>query len=349
MGLRALLSGLAVFGLSGCGGGAAEPFESDSVILGVSYVGVSVSDLDAAEALYAEAVDAQTVNRDAIPLDGVFASLTGRSGGEISTRLVRRTNSQLRLMSFPDRPEEVIGLSAVPVEGPGLAHVCFQVADETNTYEKFLAAGATPIGDQDLVQLRPENPVRYGYVQDADAIITEIEHIDVSKLDLPSPPKNLHRVRHASFATPDVNRLKDFYSVFLGGQKPRHVGRLRKVSGDTIDRVSGLQGSQIEMAWVQLRNLELEMFQYHSHPTELPDEPRPVDAIGYNMIVFDVSDIEAARQRVLDAGGTIVSEPGRLDGGTILFARDPDGNLIGLQTLPAGSVFSAENFPDNGT
>lgn len=351
MQFRVLLQVMAAMALSGCGlgGGAQEPVEPDSVVLGVNYIGISVSDLDAAEALYVGSVDAETVNRETIPLDGALANLTGRSGGGVQTRLIRRTNSQLRLMSFPDRPEDVVEFPAVPVEGPGIAHICFQVADETNTYDRFLTAGATHIGDEDLVHLRPDNPVKYGYVKDTDAIITEIEQIDLEKIDLPSAPKHLYRMRHVSFATPDVNRLKDFYSAFLGGQTPRHVGRLRKVSGETIDSVSGLEGSKIEMAWVQLRNLEIEMFQYHSHPTELPAEPRPVDAVGYNMIVFDVSDIGAARARVLDAGGTIVSEPSEMDGGQIQFARDPDGNLIGLQTLPADSVFSAANFPDNGT
>lgn len=351
MNVRTVLSSFAILSLTACGlaGGTPEALEEDTVILGVNYVGITVTDLDAAEALYTEAVEAETVNQDPIPMDGVFADLTGRSSGEVQTRLMRRTNSQFRLMQFPDRPAAVTDLPAVPVEGSGIAHICFQVADETDAYARFLAAGTAAIGDPELVQLRSSNPVRYGYVRDTDAIVTEIEQIDISKLDLPTPPKNLHRMRHVSFATPDLNRLKDFYSVFLGGQEPRHVGRMMKVSGDAIDRVSGLEGSKIEMAWLQLRNLELEIFQYHSHPTNIPDQPRPLDAVGYNMIVFHVSGIEAARARVLDAGGTVITEPSPLDGGTIQFARDPDGNLIGLQTLPEASVFSAANFPDNGT
>lgn len=351
MNFRTLTTIAATATLTACGfgDGAQEPIEPDTVVLGVNYVGVTVSDLDAAAELYATSTDAEIMDQGAIPLHGVLAALAGRSGGEIETRLIRRTNSQIRLMSFPDRPSEVQAVPAVPVEGPGIAHVCFQVADETNTYDRFLAAGATHIGDQNLVQLRPNNPVRYGYVKDGDGIIIEIEQIDLEKLELPEPPKSLYRTRHVSLSTPDVNRLKNFYSAFLGGQTPRHVGRVMKVSGDTIDAVSALEGSKIEMAWVQTRNLEIEMFQYHSHPTELPDEPRPIDAVGYNMIMFDVSDIDAARGRVLDAGGAIVSELGQMDGGDILFARDPDGNLLGLQSLPADSVFSAANFPDNGT
>ena len=146
-----LLTIAAATALTACGfgGGAQEPFVPDTVILGVNYVGISVSDLDAAEDLYATSVDGEILNQDPVPLAGALASLAGRSGGEVETRLIRRTNSQVRLMSFPDRAAEVAAIPAVPVEGPAIAHVCFQVADETNTYDRFLSAGAARIGAEE--------------------------------------------------------------------------------------------------------------------------------------------------------------------------------------------------------
>lgn len=338
------------FALAGCGmlNSQPAPWEPDPIIRGVNYVGVTVEDLDAAESYYRDSVSAETLNDSSLEPGNIFASLLNGGDGAAETRLVRRTNAQLRLMAFAQRSSEGAATSAVPVQGPGIAHVCFQVAREANVYTRILAAGARPIGNEELVRLSDENPVHYGYVRDPQGIITEIEEVDLAALNLPEPPRNDYRVRHVSLATPDLDRMINFYSALLGGQEPRHVGWLRAVSGDTVDMVSGLAGSEIEMAWFQLRNLEIEIFQYHSHPTERLTEPRPLDAPGYNMIVFDVSDIEAARQRFIDAGGEIVTEAGPLDGGEIIFGRDPDGNLIGLQTLPASSVFSAENFPDNG-
>lgn len=343
------IAALASFALAGCGlmSGEPKPLEPDTVIRGVNFVGVSVADLDAAEEYYISAVEAETVDQATLEPDNVLSQLT-EGDGAAETRLLRRTNAQLRLMAFTQRSEEAEALDAVPVQGPGIAHVCFQVAHETDAYNRILAAGATAIGDPQLVQLNDDNPVHYGYVKDTDGIITEIEQVDLTKLNLPEPPRNKFRVRHVSIATPNLERMMAFYSTFLGGQEPRHVGGWIKVSGETVDKVSGLDGSEIEMAWFQLRNLEIEIFQYHSHPTSAPAKPRPVDAPGYNMIVFDVSDIDAARKRLVDAGGTIATEIGSMDGGQILFGRDPDGNLIGLQRLPEGSVFSAANFPDNG-
>ena len=347
---RILLVGCAFLALTACGrsGSSTEAAVPDSVIRGVNFIGVHVSDLDAAERYYASTVDASTIDSASLPAGNTLSQLVDTGDGAVETRLIRKTNTQLRLMTFAERSARSQMVEAVVVQGPGISHMCFPVAQETAAYRQFLEAGAKPIGESELVQLNPKNPVRYGYVTDPDGIITEIEEVDVAKLERETPVKNLIRFRHVSLATPDLDRLIDFYSVLLGGQEPRHVGKWLAIGGENIDKVSGLPDSKIEMAWFQLRNLEIEIFQYHSHPTEVPRQPRPIDAPGYNMIVFDVSSIEDARQRVLEAGGEIVGEPGPLDGGKILFARDPDGNLLGLQTLPTESVYSAANFPDNG-
>lgn len=320
----------------------------DSIIRGINFIGLTVDDLDAAQSYYASSVESVVVDNTLLAPGNPLAALHPEGGGSARTRLLRRTNAQIRLFDFAARSKAGDSAAAVPVQGPGIAHICFQVADETQAHKRMLAAGAAPLGSSDLVQLNPRNPVYYGYVKDAHGVITEIEQVDLKTLKRPHPP-HLFRVRHVSLATPDLDRMIAFYSALLGGQEPRHVGNWFNVSGETVDKVSGLKNSKIEMAWFQLRNLEIEIFQYHSHPTRLPATPRPLDAPGYNMIVFDVSDIGEAKKRFVSAGGKIVTAPGKIDGGEIIFGRDPDGNLIGLQTLSPSSVFSAANFPDNGT
>lgn len=340
---------LLILATAACGQNGPRTLEKpDPVIRGINFVGLSVPDLDAAQNYYSESVEATVADNARLQAGNPISALHPEGGGAAQTRLLRRTNAQIRLFAFDKPSKEGQSTTAVPVYGPGIAHICFQVADETGAHERILAAGAVPVGSRNLVQLNARNPVRYGYVKDSHGVITEIEQIDVAKLDLPKPPKNLFRVRHVSLATPDMDRMIAFYSAFLGGQDPRRVGNWINVSGDAIDKVSGQPGSKVEMAWFQLRNLEIEIFQYHSHPTKLPKKARPLDAPGYNMIVFDVSDIADAKRRLLAAGGSVVTKTGPMDGGEILFGRDPDGNLIGLQKLPASSVFSAANFPNNG-
>ena len=340
-----LVSALA---LVACGSSDSKDLSPTSVIKGVNYVGVSVSDLDQSADLYSTAADLAEVDRTPLQGSAALDTLAGRGGVTADTRMMRSVNAQLRFMHFPGSAS-FSSIQPTPVQGPGIAHVCYQVAQSTDTYQKFLDQGVEVIGERDLVHLNPRNPVYYGYVKDLDGIVVEVEQVDVDKLDLETPPENKYRVRHVSLATPDIDRLVEFYSILLDEPKPRRVGALGGISSKKIDAVSGLPDSKLKMAWFQIRNLELEIFQYVSHPTTIPDTPRPVDAAGYNMIVFDVADLEAATAKFIEAGGTIETEPEAMDGGQIVFGRDPDGNILGLQQAPQDAVVSSQNFSGNGT
>ena len=331
---------------SGCSDN--QEIKPDAVITGVNYVGASVSDLERTAELYGAAVNILLVDHSSISENALFDKLAGRAGVSVQTQMMRSVNAQVRFMAFANPSAEAQATAQMDVQGPGIAHVCYQVDKDTEAYQKLLAGGAKHIGQKEMVGLNPKNPVQYAYARDEDGLISEIEHVDISKLDLPEPPKNKYRIRHVSLATPNIDRIVDFYAAFLNQPSPRRVGKWWTISNENIDKVSGLRDSEVEMAWFQVRNLELEIFQYHSHPTTDLTKPRPVDALGYNMIVFDVSDMQAARKRLVDAGGTIVTEPSAADEGEIMFGRDPDGNLIGLQTAPASAIVSAKNFKDNG-
>ncbi len=348
--IKRMLALAGALALSGCSLlGSAPEQELDDLIVGVHYVGISVPDVEASAQFYEAAFEVERLGSDEMTLDGLPASIAPGDAEAVRSLLLRTANAQVRLMAFEgENYAAPISHSAVPVEGPGIMHVCFQAVEEMRAYARALEAGASPIGNPEPVALSSSNPVKYGYITDPSGIVTEIEEVDVSQLDRPEPPKNNIRMRHVAFATPDLEAMVSFWSAFLGGQEPRRIGSWLSISGENVDAVSGLAGSEIEMAWFQLRNLEIEIAQYHSHETERPDAPRPFDAPGYNVIVFDVTDLDAARQRLLDAGGTLVEGSGSLDGALIVFGRDPDGNLIGLQSLPAISIYSAKNFADQG-
>lgn len=349
--LKTLLPIAASFALAGCGLLGSNPEQPlDDLFVGVNYVGLTVADIDASSDYYTSAFAVEALGEGDLAIGDLPEGLAPAEVSAVRTVLMRSTNAQLRLMSFAGEDyQPPKGVEAVPVQGPGIMHVCFQAKQETNIYTNALAAGARPIGAKELVQLSDRNPVRYGYIMDGQGIITEVEEVDVAQLDLPEPPKHDYRMRHVALATPDVETMASFYSALLGGQPPRRIGRWIHLSGDKADQVSGLPGSEIEMAWFQLRNLEIEIAQYHSHATTRPEEARPIDAPGYNMIVFDVADVDRARARLIEAGGELVGESAALDGARIVFGRDPDGNLLGLQALPQDSIYSAKNFAGNGT
>lgn len=331
---------LAVVCLAGCSGSSSKDFSPKSdIINGVNYVGVSVSNLETSTKFYQTPLDLEVVGDSSISVS------IGGKAYQAEARLLRSTNAQVRLMKF-NTPSDI---PPVEVQGPGIAHVCYQVAKETDAYGKLLEAGASHIGNRDMVQLNPRNPVEYAYAKDLDDIIVEIEHIDIDALDLPAPPTNKYRIRHVSLATPDIDRLARFYSSLLDDPEPRRVGKLIAIGGDKVDAVSGLEGSKLKMAWFQTRNLELEMFQYASHPTSLPETLRPVNALGYNMIIFDVNNVEAIREKFEAAGGTLETDIMPIDDGAGFYGRDPDGNILGFVKSPSTSAYSSQNFSGNGT
>ncbi|MBU3004519.1 VOC family protein [Paraglaciecola arctica] len=320
---------------------------ANPIVAGVHYVGVTVENLDKTQALYAESTDIQVVQEGEFADHPLLNQLAGREGVTAKTRLMKGVNAQLLFMQFNNPSDAAKNYPSMQANGPGIAHLAFQVDKKTQTYQAFLTAGATHIGSKEMMT-NPKTHVSYAYVYDKDNIIVEIEHVDIDALDLPKPPKNDRRIRHISLATLDMDRAIDFYSELLETQNPRRVGHYLHNEGEFIDNVSGLPGSETEMAWFQVRNLELELIQYYHPEPKIPAIPKPVDATGYNMIVFDVTDVDAAKQLFSDAGGKLVTDIQQFNDGLGFFGRDPDGNLLGFQTIPNSSPFSAKNFKNNG-
>lgn len=342
---KSLLCLIAALTMTGCSYILKPTRPADPVVKGIHYVGVSVSDINEATRLYQGAFDLTLANEGRISGASAVNALAGEEV-TASTRLLRSSNGQIRLMQFQQPAESAF--KPVPVEGPGWAHICVQVNHKTRAYERFLQQGGVFIGAQEMQQLNPANPVYYGYAYDFDNTVWEIEHVDVAKLDLPEPPKNQYRLRQIALATPDIERAVAFYSTLLETRNPKRYGRLSRLSGEKFDNVSGLKDSELQMGFFQVRNMEIEMSQYFSHPTAEPKQDRPVQAYGYNMVVFDVTSLSAVKRKLVEAGARIVSEGGQMDGVDTLFARDPDGNLMGFQVLPEDSVFAAAQFKDNG-
>ncbi len=330
--------------------GEASDRPEDAIIRGINYVSVTVNDLDQATKLYGDTVALQLVDEREMDQFPGSTILLGREKFVAKSRLMRSNNAQLRFVQFEDADASRKTYPKVEVYGPGIAHVAFQVNKETKAYSRFLAAGAKPVnGTPDMTSLNPENPVEYAYARDTNRTMYEFEHVDISKLDRATPPKYDYRIRHVALATPDFDRIVKFYSILLEQEEPRRLGRLINLQGENFDSVSGLPDTKLKMAFFQVRNMELEIAQYTSHPSTLPQKPRPLDAPGFAMIVFDVEDLEAAREKLISAGGSIVSEAKPMDGGQMMVARDLDGNLLGFQKVNSASVFSSQNFDGDGT
>jgi len=347
---RRLLCAVALINLTACSWFIDEPSRVENpVVRGISYIGVSVSNIDESSALYKQAFDFKTVANGTFNGEAAIDALAGRTGVVATTRLLQGVNGQLRLMQFATPSQAAQQAPRFEVSGPGFAHLCMQVDHVTEAYNKFLAGeGASHIGSKEMMQLNPRNPVYYAYARDKDNVIFEIEHVDVEKLNLPKPPKNKYRLRHLAIATPDIDRTVDFYSTLFETKSPRRLGRFLPLQGEKLDNVSGYSDAKLKMAFFQVRNMEFEVAQYLTEPTEKPGQNRPIEALGHNMVVFDVTSIAAAKTKLLGAGGTVHIESMVMDGGEIMFGRDLDGNLLGFQSLAMDAQLSAQQFKDNG-
>ena len=111
--------------ITSCGPSQTPPAPADPVINGVNYVGVTVSDLERATAFYSEIMDLETVASDPFTTTPDMAPLAGAPQRSAQTRMLRSVNAQFRLMQFDD-VANVSQAPALPVQGPGIAHLCFQ-------------------------------------------------------------------------------------------------------------------------------------------------------------------------------------------------------------------------------
>lgn len=143
------------------------------------------------------------------------------------------------------------------------------------------------------------------------------------------------RYAHTNLTARDWRRLAQFY-IEVFGCLPQ--GAERDLSGAWLDVLTGLAGARIEGVHLLLPGHgeggpTLEIFTYaamRERGTPTPHEP------GFGHLAFQVGDVEAALAAVLAAGGgkvggaieTEIPGAGRL---RVVYARDPEGNILELQ------------------
>lgn len=143
-------------------------------------------------------------------------------------------------------------------------------------------------------------------------------------------------LHHVSLSTTDMDRFVRFYRDLLGLKLDR-ISPLQ--AGFTaFETVVGLQQVQGQVAQFNLGNMNLEVFCY-AHPAPLPGERRRACDAGIRHLAFDVTDIQAEYERLKAAGVEFISPPQHIAPGrcTSCYFYDPDGNLLELQEIHAGS------------
>lgn len=137
---------------------------------------------------------------------------------------------------------------------------------------------------------------------------------------------------HVSIVARDTDRLADFYNAVFGCRDsvPRWT-----MSGELVSRGNGVPKSEIYAARLSLPGVEslfLEIFQYRN----FLDRPTPaVNQPGYGHMAFEVEDINASINAVIEAGGTRLGEVTDLGSPEApvlcVYLRDPEGNVLELE------------------
>ncbi|MDO9355141.1 MAG: VOC family protein [Solirubrobacteraceae bacterium] len=140
---------------------------------------------------------------------------------------------------------------------------------------------------------------------------------------------------HAGLIARDPDRLAAFYVEVLGGVS--EVRRLH-MSGAWLDRATGIDGAEASGLHVRLPGHgadgpTIEILSYAG--ASGPHQASAVNDLGLGHLAFEVHDVDAVGRDIVRAGGTMVGEPATTEivgRGTlrVVFARDPEGNIIEL-------------------
>jgi catechol 2,3-dioxygenase-like lactoylglutathione lyase family enzyme len=291
----------------------------ESGVKGVRFIGKTVSDIDETLAFYQGVVPYTLVRRDRVDPAMLYPSqFIAGDHDEIEVALVDARNVFVQLVDFdPDAPSEPF---IRPVKGPGYTHMCFISPASDSAFTKFRENGLTMV-------TRGEEPVdlggygmRYAYGLDPNGAMIETEVADTPRRD--GGPW----VGHIGSATPDADRMSEFYTKILG-YGPRRRGEYS--DRPLIDQVVGYDNTVVRSSWFAARNMEIEFWEYIKPRTEARDGHAMLDTLGYNMIAYEVEDLDAERARLADA--TVFSDPIMTPfGWRVATGLDPDGNIIAL-------------------
>lgn len=144
------------------------------------------------------------------------------------------------------------------------------------------------------------------------------------------------RFAHTNIVSIDWKKLADFYVKTF---QCKIVPPIRKQSGVWLDKGTGLKNAHLEGAHLLLpghgeKGPTLEIYQYQE--IEGQDLASP-NRRGFGHIAFEVEQVESTLDSLIKNGGQAFGELSKKEVAdlgelTFIYAKDPEGNLIELQS-----------------
>ena len=146
----------------------------------------------------------------------------------------------------------------------------------------------------------------------------------------------MFRYVHTNIIAKDTDNLIAFYKEIL---HCKSISAKRDLRGEWLDKLTGLNEVHITGEHLLLPGYEkdyptLEIFAYETMKDTIVSE---INHPGFGHIAFEVDDVEATLAEIISAGGSSVGEmvtaeyPNNMEA-VIVYAKDPEGNIIELQS-----------------
>lgn len=302
------------------GGGEVKP-AAGMHVLGIQHVAMTVGDIDETISFYAKAVPVRVVRRYRVPGSRFPAALLSRRHASVDVAVLAFPTGHVLLYDFePGKPADPRKTSVI---GPGYTHICFQSPSSDPAILRFMAAGLNVIsrfGKPDGVDIGGYG-VRYAYGHDNNGLMIENESLDAPKRSEPA------WITHIANTVHDRDRMLAFYAQVLGRQPHRTIEQENR---PRLDDVAGIDGLKIRGGWINVGNMEIEVWEYVQPRTSAPEGDRKLDAIGYSNFALEVADLRREAARLQRGGVRLVGKPRDIGGWLTQYAHDPEGNIFAL-------------------
>ncbi len=327
--------------------------QAHTKVVGMAFIGRSVSDLDKSVAFYKALGFTQDMQANpAWRKDEVTEKIYGiRKAKGVETRMAKMAiNSNQSGQVFNVYLREFRGLERKKLTGydawePGAAHFGLVVPDAEKLWAQLKANGLLKARSWGGELIAPPGQTKkmLAYLTDPDGL--DIEIIDQRPATPPSNgnpgrPAMTPGISHVGLIILDSEKARGFYERFMGGQLVN--AQQPWLQGDFYDSAIGAHGNILRFfneAFPEVRapdkrlNLELVEFQNRKKPVQ---DYRPYD-IATQYVGFEVENLDGFLARAKAAGARAVTDGiATMKSGTrVAIVRDPDvGGYVELYEHP---------------
>jgi catechol 2,3-dioxygenase-like lactoylglutathione lyase family enzyme len=287
--------------------------QSESNIVNISKIGLSVKDIQKSSSFYTQVFHLEKVGSIEKRRASALEIKQGLNGGSRKVLSLKGFNSSLELMEFEPNKKHV--KNDFILQNPGITHVCYQSSIDKPIYARAIANQAIAVSKGN----KPINRgygIRYAYVHDLDKAIFELEELEKA------PFKEELIFGHVAVSTANIDSLVAFYTSLFGYPPRNRADNIK--NSIALDSVTNIVGMELRGAWFTVGKMNLEIWEFEKPIPSLKKVSRSFQDIGYNKITFDVKNFEEEITRIQKLGFNPQVNKDR----NLALLKDIDGNLL---------------------